>query len=68
MIDKRIVWVVEGYSEWSRWSALFSRQPTHYTKKRLAFKWDGDVDNPTDGGYAGSRVTIDVYSRMVDED
>ena len=69
MKDKQTVWVVEGKSEsGDEWVAVFSRKPTGYTKKKLAFQWDGDIDDPTGSGYEGSYVNITVFARVVDED
>jgi hypothetical protein len=62
------VYVVHGESESNdEYVAVFSKKPTKKLLKNLAFSWDGDRDNPTAGGYAGSYVYISVEELVVDE-
>lgn len=62
------VYIVIGESEsGDEYTAVFSKKPTKKILTNLAFSWDGDKDNPTAGGYAGSYVYISVEKHVVDE-
>lgn len=61
-MSKEQVWIITGTSESGNdyGPVASNRDPSETDLKRLVFRWDGDINNPTGPGAYGSNVHVSI--------